>query len=225
MALTWADFNNGESALSIRNKINTFNNAAVTEVTSIASAANSNLAAITANTTNITTNTANIATNTANIVDLDTRVDTIETTLAEGVSDFATLIGSYPTPAAYSLTGSYQDVANYTSSGSDGFTVDTVAGTMSPSHTGYYRISSFMSGDTSESSQKIATVAFVEDGVTVMEGSTSFISATGLNRSFTAIFPMYAGRVYKLQIKADAASGVSMKSLNFSANYVGNGIS
>lgn len=221
MALTWTDFANGESALSIRNKLNTFNNATVTEVASTVSAANTNAANIAANAADIATNTADIATNTADIAAIDTRVGSVEATLAAGINDFVTLIGNYTTPVTYNLTTSYQDIANYNSAGNSGFTISEVNGTFSPSNTGFYRISSFMSGTTSESSQKVSTVAFVEDGVVLFEGSTSFISGTGLNRSFTAIFPLTAGKVYKLQIKADTSSSVAMKALNFSANYVG----
>lgn len=221
MALTWTDFANGESALSIRNKLNTFNNAAVTEVASTVAASNANATNIATNTANIATNTADIATNTSDISGIDTRVTAVETTLAEGINDFVTLLGMYSTPVVYNLTTTYQDIANYSSAGNSGFTVSQTNGTFSPSHSGYYRVSTFMSADTSESSQKVATVAFVEDGVAIMEGSTAFIAGTGLNRSFTAIFPLVAGRVYKLQIKANTASSVSMNSLNFSANYVG----
>jgi hypothetical protein len=221
MPLTWTDFANGESALSIRNKLNTFNNATVTEVATVTSASNANNTAIATNTADIATNATNIATNTSDIAALDTRVGSVEATLAAGINDFVTLIGNYPTPVTYNLTTAYQNVANYSSSGNSGFTVSEVNGTFSPSHTGFYRISSFMSGTTAENSQKISTVAFVEDGVVLFEGSTTFISDTGLNRSFTAIFPLTAGKVYKLQIKANASSSVAMKALNFSANYVG----
>ena len=221
MALTWTDFANGESALSIRNKLNTFNNAAVTEVASTVSATNTNTTNIATNTANIAQNTTDIATNASAISGVDTRVTTVEATLAAGINDFVTLIGNYTTPVTYNLTTAYQDVANYNSSGASGFTISEVNGTFSPSHSGFYRISSFMSATTGESSQKIATAAFVEDGVVLFEGSTSFIADTGLNRSFTAIFPLVAGRVYKLQIKANTSSSVAMNSLNFSANYVG----
>jgi len=221
MALTWTDFSNGESALSVRNKLNTFNNAAVTEVASTVSATNTNTTNIGTNTTDIATNTSDIASNTTDIAAIDTRVGTVEATLAAGISDFVTLLGQYSTPTAYSLTTTYQDIINYTSSGTSGFTVSATNGTFSPSHTGYYRISSFMSGTTTETSQKVSTVAFVEDGVVLFEGSTSFIDSTGLNRSFTAIFPLTAGKVYKLQIKANTSSSVSFTALNLSANYVG----
>lgn len=221
MALTWTDFANGESALSVRNKLNTFNNAAVTEVASAVSANNTNATNIAANTASIVTNTADIATNTSGLAALDTRVAANEAILAAGINDFVTLLGNYSTPVVYNLTTTYQDVANYNSSGFEGFTVSEVNGTFSPSNTGYYRISSFMSGDTAESSAKVATTAFVEDGVVLMEGSTTFVDNTGLNRSFTAIFPMTAGKVYKLQIKANAASSVSLNSVNFAANWVG----
>lgn len=221
MALTWSDFANGESALSIRTKLNAFNNSAVTEVASTVSATNTNTTNIATNTANITTNTTNIATNVSDISALDTRVTAAEATLAEGINDFATLIGNYSTPVAYNLTTTYQDIANYSSSGTAGFTVNTVNGTFTPTHTGYYRISFFMTGSTSESSSKVATTAFVEDGVALFEGSTSFISSTGIDRSFTAIFELTAGNVYKLQIKANTASSVSFDALNLAADWVG----
>lgn len=220
MALTWTDFANGESALSIRNKLNTFNNAVVTEAASTASASNTNATNIATNAANIAQNTTDIAQNTSDISGLDTRTTAIETQLTD-YNLFCTLWGIYTTPAAYNLTTTYQDIANYPSDGHNGFTVSQVNGTFSPSHTGYYRISSFISATTGEASQKIATIALVEDGVALMEGSTSFIDSTGLNRSFTGIFPLTAGKVYKLQIKANASSSIAVTAINFSVDHVG----
>jgi len=222
MALTWADFANGESALSIRNKLNTFNNAVVTDNATITSAVNTNAANIAQNTTDIAANTTDIATNASDITALEGRVAVNEDVLGSGVYDFVTLIGQYPTtPVTYNLTTTYQDVADYSSSGNIGFTVSETNGTFVPSTSGFYRISMFMSGTTSESSQKINTVALSQDGTIMFEGSTPFIDSTGLNRSFTAIFPLTAGSVYKLQMKANAASSVSFGTINFAAERVG----
>lgn len=79
MAVSWIDYINGEGLLSIRNKINAFNNAVVTEVGTILSNITSLSASISTNTTNIATNAANIATNTADIVDLQTKAPFIPT--------------------------------------------------------------------------------------------------------------------------------------------------
>ena len=57
MAIVWTDYDNGDSLLTIRNSINSFNNSVVTDVNS--------------NTTNTGTNTTNIATNTAAIAVLE----------------------------------------------------------------------------------------------------------------------------------------------------------
>lgn len=224
MALTWADFANGESALSIRNKLNTFNNAVVTADSSNAAAINANAANIATNTSDIATldttvsghttsigaNTTNIATNTADIAEINSKA-----------FSFATLYGVYGTPLTYNLTTSYQDLSNYAAQGSSGFTVSTVNGTLTPAKTGFYQVSLFLTGTTSESSEKIATVAFVEDGVVLMAGSTPYITATGVNGNFAGIFPLTAGKEYKIQIKSNVAGTVSITANNFAMHFVG----
>ena len=64
MAISWTNFLNGDTLLSIRDKLNAFSTSVVTEVHT--------------NTTNIATNTSNIATTTAVLSALDTRITTIE---------------------------------------------------------------------------------------------------------------------------------------------------
>lgn len=220
MALTWTDFVNGESALSIRNKINTFNNAAVTEAATTTTASNNNAANIATNAANIATNTTDIATNTSDIAALDTRVTSVETTLSD-YNIYSTLYGVYGTPKAYNLTTSYQDLANFANAADNGFTVSATNGTITPAHTGYHRISLFLTGTTTESSQKVATVALVEDGVVLMEGSATYIAATGINIAFTGIFPLTAGSVYKIQIKGNVAGSIAITADNFSVDHVG----
>lgn len=220
MALTWADFNNGESALSIRTKINAFNNAAVTEVGTISAAVNTNIANIATNTAAIGTNTTNIATNTSDIADIDTRTTAIETKLAD-YNVFGTLYGVYSSPKAYNLTTTYQDLANFASSGSHLITASTTNGTFIPTHTAFYKVSLFITGTTSESSQKIATIALVEDGVVLMEGSSPYIAATGINIAFSGVFPFTAGKEYKIQIKGGTAGTVNITADNFAVHHVG----
>lgn len=220
MALTWTDFANGESALSIRNKLNTFNNAVVTESASTASAANTNATNIATNAANIATNTTDIATNASDIAAIDTRVTAVETTLAD-YNIYSTLFGVYGTPKTYNLTTSYMDLANFASAANNGFTVSATNGTLTPAHTGYHRISLFVTGTTTETSQKVATVALVEDGVVLMEGSATYIAATGINISFSGIFPLTAGKVYKIQIKGNTAGTINITADNFSVDHVG----
>jgi hypothetical protein len=220
MPLTWTDFANGESALSIRNKLNTFNNATVTEVATVTSASNANNTAIATNTSDIATNATNIATNTSDIAALDTRVGAVETTLSD-YNIYCTLFGVYSTPKAYNLTTSYQDLALFANSADNGFTVSATTGTLTPAHTGYHRISLFLTGTTTESSEKVATVALVEDGVVLMEGSTNYIDDTGINVSFTGIFPLTAGKVYKIQIKGNTNGSINITADNFSVDHVG----
>ena len=220
MAVTWSDFNNGESALSIRTKINSFNNSVVADNTSIATAVNANGTAIAANEAAILANAADIAANILEISGLDSRTTALETKL-EDYNVFATLYGVYTTPKVYNLTTTYQDLANFASSGSSLITVSAVNGTFSPTHSAFYKISLFITGTTGESSQKIATVALVEDGVVLMEGANPFISGTGINVSFSGIFPLTAGKVYKIQIKANTSSTVSITADNFAMNHVG----
>lgn len=220
MALTWSDFANGESALSIRNKLNTFNNAVVTEAASTASAANTNGTAITALDTRVTSNDTDITALQGRATALETRATAIETTLAD-YNIYSTLYGVYGTPKTYNLTTSYVDLANFANASDNGFTVSAATGTLSPAHTGYHRISLFVTGTTTETSQKVATVALVEDGVVLMEGSATYISATGINISFSGIFPLTAGKVYKIQIKGNTAGTINITADNFSVDHVG----
>ena len=220
MALTWADFNNGESALSIRTKLNAFNNATVTETSSISTAVNNNAANIATNTTNIATNAADIATNATDISAVEARTTVIETRLQD-YNVFGTLYGVYSTPKTYNLTTSYQDLANFASTGSHLITTSGANGTFTPTHTAFYKVSLFITGTTSESSQKIATVALVEDGVVLMEGSSPYISATGINVAFSGIFPFTAGSEYKIQIKGNTSGTINITADNFAIHHVG----
>lgn len=220
MALTWTDFANGESALSIRNKLNTFNNAVVTEAASTASASNTNATNIAQNTSDIAQNVTDIAQNVSDISALETRATALETTLTH-YGKFCTLYGVYTTPKTYNLTTTYMDLANFGSSGNEGFTISAANGTFSPDHDGFYKVSLFLSGTTGESSQKVATVALVQDGTVVMEGSMHFIDSTGINVSFSGIFPLLASSVYKIQIKANTASSIDITADNFSIIHVG----
>jgi hypothetical protein len=234
MALTWADFNNGESALSVRTKLNTFNNAVVTEAASIAAAANVNADDIDALELRMTTAEGDIdaaelrmTTAEGDIDAAELRLDTAETDIAaleNTLSDynvFGTLYGVYTTPKVYNLTTSYQDLANFGAFGSNLVTASTVNGTFTPTHTAFYKVSLFVTGTTTESSQKIATVALVEDGVVLMEGSSPYISATGINIAFSGIFPFSADSEYKIQIKGDTAGTISVTADNFAIHHVG----
>jgi hypothetical protein len=220
MALTWADFNNGESALSIRTKLNTFNNATVTETTSISTAVNNNATAIAANAAAIATNVSDIADNAADIAAVDARTTVIETKLAD-YNVFGTLYGVYTTPKTYNLTTSYQDLANFASTGSHLVTVSGANGTFTPTHTAFYKVSLFLTGTTSESSEKVATVALVEDGVVLMSGSAPYIAATGINMSFSGIFPFTAGKEYKIQLKGNTTGTINVTADNFAIHHVG----
>jgi hypothetical protein len=224
MALTWADFTNGESALSIRTKLNNFNNNVVT-------ADNSNVAAINANTANIATNTANIATNTSDISDNADAIVALSASVNTNTSDiadinstafsFATLYGTYGTLLTYNLTTDYQDLANYPLQGSNNFTVSATNGTLVPTQTGYYQVSLFLTGFTTESSQKTATVALFEDGVALMAGSSHYKDDIGINVTFTGIFPLVAGREYKIGIKGSTTGTIGVAAKNFAMHYVG----
>ena len=220
MAVTWADFNNGESALSIRTKLNTFNNAVVADNASIATAVNNNATNIAANATDIAANTTDIATNASAITTVAARTTAIET-LLDDYNVFGTLYGVYTTPKVYNLTTSYQDLANFALSGSNKITVSPTNGTFTPTHGAFYKVSLFFTGTTVESSQKIVTIAFVEDGVVVMEGSGTFIAATGVNMAFSGIFPLQTGSVYKIQIKANTTSTINITADNFGIHHVG----
>lgn len=220
MAITWSDFNNGESALSIRTKINNFNNSVVADNTSIALAVNNNSDNINTNAGNIVANTAAIATNTAGIASLGTRTTALETLLLD-YNVFGTLYGVYGTPKTYNLTTSYQDLANFALSGSHLVTASTTNGTFSPIHGAFYKVSLFFTGTTTETSQKVATIALVEDGVVVMEGSNPYIQATGINMSFSGIFPLKANSVYKIRIKGNTAGTIAITSDNFAIHHVG----
>jgi hypothetical protein len=224
VAITWTDFQNGESALSIRNKINTFNNSVVTENSSIVQAVNANVSSIATNTTNISNNTSAIANNTADITTNTASIAATAlavSTIQNKIDVFATLYGVYGTPQAYNLTTSYQDLDNFGASATGSFTASTVNGTLIPGKTGYYQVSLFFTGNTPESSEKVATVALIENSTVLMEGSTSFISDRGINVSFTGIFPLTAGNTYKIQIKSNTASTINITADNFSMHYVG----
>jgi len=67
MAITYTDFVNGDTLLTIREKLNTFNNSVVGETATLASDILSNTGGINVNTANIATNTADISTNAYNI--------------------------------------------------------------------------------------------------------------------------------------------------------------
>ena len=220
MALTWADFNNGESALSVRTKLNAFNNSVVTEAASIALATNNNADDIDALEVRMTSAEGAIVTNVTDIADVEARTTDLETTLAD-YNVFGTLYGVYTTPKVYNLTTSYQDLANFGAFGSNLVTASTVNGTFTPTHTAFYKVSLFITGTTTESSQKIATVALVEDGVVLMEGSAPYIAATGINIAFSGIFPFSANSEYKIQIKGSTAGTISVTADNFAIHHVG----
>ena len=112
MALTWTSFNNGENALSIRNKLNTFNNSVVTEVATVVSASNTN-------TTNITTNTTAIATNATDIATLEAEVATNTGDIIALEEDTERMhIFKYENAVNLtSFTTSYSDVINTTWTG------------------------------------------------------------------------------------------------------------
>lgn len=78
MAITWTNYNNGDSLLTIRNAINAFNTATKTAVNTNETDIASNAADIATNTANIATNTADIATNVTDIAALDVRTTAIE---------------------------------------------------------------------------------------------------------------------------------------------------
>lgn len=220
MALTWADFNNGESALSVRTKLNAFNNSVVTEAASIALATNNNADDIDAVELRMTAAEGAIVNNVTDIADVEARTTTLENTLAD-YNVFGTLYGVYTTPKVYNLTTSYQDLANFGAFGSNLVTASTVNGTFTPTHTAFYKVSLFITGTTTESSQKIATIALVEDGVVLMEGSSPYIAATGINIAFSGIFPFTSGKEYKIQIKGATAGTVSVTADNFAIHHVG----
>lgn len=220
MALTWADFNNGESALSIRTKLNTFNNSVVTEAASIAAAANTNAGDIDALEVRMAAAEGSVVTNASDIDAVEARATALENTLTD-YNVFGTLYGVYNTPKVYNLTTTYQDLAGFGAFGSHLITASTVNGTFTPTHTAFYKVSLFITGTTTESSQKIATVALVKDGVVVMEGSTPYIAATGINVSFSGIFPLTAGGEYKVQIKGNTAGTISITADNFAIHHVG----
>jgi hypothetical protein len=224
MALTWADFTNGESALSIRTKLNNFNNNVVTADNSNVAAINANAAAILTHTGQIATHTTDIATNTADIAtntaDIATNTADIADINATAFS-FATLYGTYGTLLTYNLTTDYQDLANYPLQGSNNFTVSATNGTLVPTQTGYYQVSLFLAGFTSESSQKTATVALIEDGTPLMAGSSHYKDDIGINVSFAGIFPLVAGREYKIAIKGTTTGTIGVSAKNFAMHYVG----
>lgn len=220
MALTWADFNNGESALSVRTKLNTFNNAVVTEAASITLATNNNANDIDALELRMTTAEGDIDAAELRLDTAEADIDALENTLAD-YNVFGTLYGVYSTPKVYNLTTSYQDLANFGAFGSNLVTASTVNGTFTPTHTAFYKVSLFITGTTTESSQKIATVALVEDGVVLMEGSAPYISATGINIAFSGIFPFSANSEYKIQIKGNTAGTISVTADNFAIHHVG----
>lgn len=74
MAITWTNINNQENGLSVRNKLNTFNdlvsNMSIT-MDSLVTTTGNHTTAIATNTTDIATNTTNIETNTADIATIN----------------------------------------------------------------------------------------------------------------------------------------------------------
>lgn len=223
MAVTWTDISNGESALSIRGKINSFNASVVTETTSNTNAINTNTSNITTNANAISTNATNIATNTSDIATHDSRLDAIDI-FHQQVGKYGTLIGPDTTGGAniYNLTTTYQDIDGFSTAGSLGTTVSTANGTITPSITGYYRVSLFMSGDMPVGSDSVVMLALIEGTSVLMEGvSTVTTSADKLGVSFTGIFQLTASTVYKTQIKSDAPYTLTVTANNFAVELVG----
>lgn len=67
MAIVWTDYSNGESLLTVRTNINSFNNSVVSDVNTNTTSNATNATNIATNTSDITTNTSDIATNTSDI--------------------------------------------------------------------------------------------------------------------------------------------------------------
>jgi len=84
MALSWTDFNNGESLLTLRNSINSFNNSVVTDV-------NTNTTAVSTNASNISTLDGRISTNEDDIASLSDRVTVNEADILTNVADIVDL--------------------------------------------------------------------------------------------------------------------------------------
>ena len=71
MAITWTEWNNGGSLITLRTGLNSFNN-------SVVSAVNTNTADIEAISSNVSSNTTDISTNTDTINTIDGRLNILE---------------------------------------------------------------------------------------------------------------------------------------------------
>lgn len=98
MAITYTDFNDGDTLGSIRTKLNSFNNSVVAETSILQNSISSNTTDIVSNSTNIASNTANINANYFDITDNQDRIADLESlTLYE----FNKVSGISTTSAAY----------------------------------------------------------------------------------------------------------------------------
>lgn len=112
MAISWSNINNGEGALSIRNKINDFNASVVVDVNSGATSINTNSTNIATNVTNIATNTTNIGTNTTDIATNAADIAVLQAvTHMEGFIDYNDLFTA-TTPIVVPGTSTFVDITN-----------------------------------------------------------------------------------------------------------------
>ncbi len=103
MAIAYTNFDNGDSLLDIREKLNTFNNSVVVDVNNNTIDTTSNTIKVATNTNNIAINTNNIATNTNNIVAHESRLDQMDilnTNQGNAINDNGLAIADLESPDA-----------------------------------------------------------------------------------------------------------------------------